>query len=164
MRVQAIVMAAALALPAALLTGPADAADATYRAPEVQWAGNVHVDGGTATVLAKYRCWGGNNEATHLWVSLKQGGGIDDFTAEELSQMEGTSQIAEAWYDTNVSGDTALNCNGKWQVQRYTVARAFGTLERGSAFLQFCLFDSTSTETNFPQGFAYEYVKADVRP
>ncbi len=166
MRGMRIVMAAvaALALPAALLAGPAAAAHATYRPPQVQWAGNVHVDCNTATVLAKYRCWGGNNEATHLWVSLKQGGGIDDFSAEQLAQMEGTSLIAEAWYDTNVTGDTALNCNGKWHVQRYTVAQEFGTLERGSAFLQFCLFDSTSTDTNFPQGFAYEYVKVNVRP
>lgn len=164
MRGTRIILAATLALPAALLAGPAGAAEATYQPPEVQWAGNVHLDGDAATVLAKYRCWGGNNEATHLWVSLKQGGGIDDYTAEQLAQMEGTSQIAEAWYDTNVTGDTALNCNGEWHVQQYTVAREFGTLERGSAFLQFCLFDSTSTETNFPQGFAYNYVKADVRP
>ena len=166
MRGTRIVMAAAAALtmPAALLAGPVAAASATYKDPEVQWAGNVHVDGDTATVLAKYRCWGGNNEATHLWVSLKQGGGIDDFTAAQLAEMEGTSQIAEAWYDTNVTGDTALNCNGKWHVQRYTVAKEFGTLKRGSAWLQFCLFDSTSTDTNFPQGFAYAYPKVNVRP
>lgn len=165
MPVMRIAMAAvALALPAALLAGPVDAAPATYKDPQVQWAGNVHVDGDTATVLAKYRCWGGNNEATHLWVSLKQGGGIDDFTAAELAEMEGTSGIAEAWYDTNVTGDTALNCNGKWHVQRYTVAREFGTLKRGSAWLQFCLFDSTSTDNNFPQGFAYAYPKVNVHP
>jgi hypothetical protein len=116
-------------------------------------------------VDAKYRCWGGN-ENTHLWVSLKQGGGITGKTAAELSQMEGTSAIARAWYDTNVV-DPALvtiNCNGQWHHHRYTVAREKGTLYKGSAFLQFCLFDSTADPTgqDLSYGFAYKYELVNV--
>jgi hypothetical protein len=38
------------------------------------------------------------------------------------------------------------------------VGREKGTLERGSAFLQFCLFDSTSDPTgqDLSHGFAYD--------
>jgi len=145
--------------------GPVQAEKATYKPPKVAWAGHVHAKGGVATVLAKYRCFGGN-EGTHLWVSLKQGGGIKGKTAKQLSNMEGTSKLARAWYDTNAvdPSRTTINCNGKWHVHRYTVAREKGTLHRGSAFLQFCLFDSTSDPTgqDLSKGFAYKYRLAHV--
>jgi hypothetical protein len=131
----------------------------------VAWAGDVHVKGGTATVLAKYRCWGGN-EGTHLWVALKQGGGITGQTAEELAAQEGTSAIARAYYDTNVVDPSlvTINCNGHWQIHRYTVAREKGNLYKGSAFLQFCLFDSTADPTgeDLSYGFAYKYKLVNV--
>jgi hypothetical protein len=93
------VQAAAVALPVALAAAPAQAQESaqpsTYHNPQVAWVRDAHARGGTASVLAKYRCWGGNQN-THLWVSLKQGGGITGKTAQELSQMEGTSAIAAA--------------------------------------------------------------------
>jgi hypothetical protein len=39
----------------------------------------------------------------------------------------------------------------------------FGTLARGPAWVQWCLFDNTSTEDNFPQGFAQDYGWRTVR-
>ncbi|MDQ2750232.1 MAG: hypothetical protein M3Y44_12020 [Actinomycetota bacterium] len=162
-------MAVAIAAPMLVMAAPAqahgDGEHSTYHSPEVAWAGHVQAHGGSATVLAKYRCWGGN-ENTHLWVSLKQGGGIEGKTAAELAQLEGTSALARAWYDTNVvdPAKVTINCNGRWHVHEYTVAREKGTLERGSAFLQFCLFDSTADPTgqDLSYGFAYKYILVNV--
>jgi hypothetical protein len=154
---------ATLVASALVAAPPAQAAGSAYQDPQVHWARNVHVHGATATVLAKYRCWGGN-EGTHLWVSLKQGAKISAMTVEELVSTNGTSALADAWYDTHA----AINCNGKWQVQRYTVSREFGTLKSGGkAFLQFCLFDSTAEsgpDADLSQGFAYDYRFVKVHP
>jgi hypothetical protein len=162
---KALACAAAVALPMALTALPAQAHDQgsapAYREPEVAWVHQAKAKGDRATVLAKYRCWGGN-EGTHVWVSLKQGGKINDYTAQELSEMEGTSALARAWYDTNPpqadQSTVYLICNGRWQVQKYTLGRVEGKgrLHRGRAFLQFCLFDSKATE-DLSHGFAYEY-------
>ena len=168
---KAFICAVALVVTSMTLVGsPAEAragsSAAPYHDPQVLWAGKVHAKRGTATVWAIYRCWGGN-ENTHLWVSLKQGGGIRGKTAEELAQMEGTSAIARAWYDTNVVDPSlvTINCNGKWQVHEYTVKREKGTLRRGSSFLQFCLFDSHADPTgeDLSVGFAYKYKLTKVR-
>jgi hypothetical protein len=156
---------ALLAAPMVLVTGQAPAsgapaAQAKYHPPQVAFVGHARASGGKASVLAVYRCWGGN-EGTHLWVSLKQGGGIKGKSLAKLSQMEGTSKIARAWYDTNVvdPAEVTINCNGKWQVHRYTVAREKGTLRAGRAFMQFCLFDSHSDPEgdNPDKGFAFKY-------
>ena len=50
-------------------------------------------------------------------------------------------------------------------MHEYTVAREKGTLLRGTAFLQFCLFDSHADPTgeDLSYGFAYEY-KIDQGP
>ena len=170
---RALICAVALVITSMTLVGsPAEAkagargAQAVYHNPQVFFAGKVHARRGTATVWAVYRCWGGN-ENTHLWVSLKQGGGIRGKTAQELSQMEGTSRIARAWYDTNVVAPrlVTINCNGQWQVHKYTVKREKGTLHRGSAFLQFCLFDSHADPTgeDLSYGFAYKYKLTKVQ-
>jgi opacity protein-like surface antigen len=162
-----LLCAAALAAPLVLVAAPAEATQRpTYRAPEVAWVSDATVHGDRASLVAKYRCYGGN-EGTHLWVSLKQGGGITGKTDEELSQLEGTSQLARAWYDTNVVDPTTvtLTCNGRWQVQRYTVGREKDQLRRGTAFMQFCLFDSTADPAgeDLSYGFAYEYRTVRVR-
>ena len=150
-------------IASALVATPAQAASSTYQEPQVQWARNVHVHGSTATVLAKYRCWGGN-DGTHLWVSLKQGPKISAMTVNELVNTPGTSGLADAWYDTHAG----IECNGKWQVQRYTVSKEFGTLHAGDkAFLQFCLFDSTAAsgpDADLSHGFAYNYRFVKVHP
>ena len=95
-------------------------------------------DPDTVTVAGVYRCKG-PAEAFHLWVSVKQGG--PDPTAE------GSSSTVDAWYDTNISGDTKVICDGKWQVavvdlgawaQDFT-GRPLGELENGKGWLQFCL-------------------------
>jgi hypothetical protein len=161
----------ALILALIVAVSPTYAAQTTYREPEVQWVHNVKANPDTATLLAKYRCWGGN-EGTHLWVSLKQGGGIDDLmglSQEELGQVEGTSAIAASWYESH---PTNVVCNGKWQIQEFTVARVMGIpdyhpdpwepLTDGPAFLQFCLFDSTNTG-DLSHGFAYLYKFVDVK-
>jgi hypothetical protein len=157
---------AALVAPLLLVASnaPADgatapAAKATYHPPQVAFVGHVRAKGGKARVQAVYRCWGGN-EGTHLWVSLKQGGGIKGKTLRQLNRMEGTSEIARAWYDTNVvdPSKVTINCNGKWQVHKYTVAREKGTLRAGKAYMQFCLFDShADPEGMSNKGFAFNY-------
>jgi hypothetical protein len=163
--IKTLAATAALAMPVAFLAAPttADAttsSKAAYHRPQVAVVVHAHASGGKATVRAVYRCWGGN-EGTHLWVSLKQGGGIRGKSAQQLSKMEGTSEIARAWYDTNVVNPrkVTINCNGRWHVHRYTVKREKGTLRKGRAFLQFCLFDSHSDPTgeDLSKGFAYKY-------
>jgi hypothetical protein len=161
-------LAAVAALSLSLLVGAGQStarAEASGRAgyhpPKVAFAGHAHaLPGGRAEVLAVYRCWGGN-KGTHLWVSLKQGGEINDHTAAELSRMEGTSELARAWYDTNpvAPRKVRINCNGVWHVHRYLLKREKGTLREGRAFLQFCLFDSHSDPTgrDLSKGFAYKY-------
>lgn len=160
--------AAVLALPLTATALPAQAhpqGKVTYREPEVAWVKDVRASGDEATVKAKYRCYGGD-EGTHLWVSLKQGGDIDNYGAEQLSTMQGTSALAATWYDTNAVDPTTvtLTCDGTWQVQRYTLGREKGTLVDGQAFLQFCLFDSTSDPAgeDLSHGFAYDYTFVDV--
>ncbi|MGY2702257.1 hypothetical protein ACVW2K_001841 [Nocardioides sp. HB32] len=162
----ALTAVAALALSLVAAGQPHAGADvagraAAYHHPKVAFVGHARaLPGGRAEVLAVYRCWGGNR-GTHLWVSLKQGGQIDDHTAKELSQMEGTSELARAWYDTNpvAPRKVQINCNGRWQVQRYVVKREKGTLRAGRAFMQFCLFDSHSDPQgqDLSKGFAYNY-------
>ena len=51
-----------------------------------------------------------------------------------------------------------INCDGQWQVHRYTVKREKGTLKPGRAFMQFCLFDSHSDpEGESNKGFVFNY-------
>ena len=148
----------ALATPAA-----ATAKAKAYQDPQVAWVGkNVHVspDGSKAFVNGKVRCFGGRT-GTHLWVSVKQG--------PRLSEPDHTgSSYADAWYDTNWNFEESpagltVDCDGHWHVVRVTMKNVFGELHDGSAYVQFCLFDNTSTDTNFPQGFAQDYGWRTVR-
>ena len=163
--------AAAVAAPLILAAAPASAAQVDYSAPEVAWVHNVKVSGDSGVLKAKYRCWGGN-EGVHLWVSLKQGGGITG-SAEDLAAQEGTSAMAESWYDSHPEG---VVCNGKWQIQTFAVDREMGIpgyhpaawapLRNGPAFLQFCLFDSTAEagpDADLSQGFGYLYDWVQVK-
>lgn len=160
------------ALAGSVVLGLAGVANAcppstAYHTPEVAWVHDVDAGPDSATLLAKYRCWGGN-EGTHLWVSLKQGGGITGDPAA-LAQQEGTSALADAWYDSHPEG--VVVCNAKWQVQEFTVNRElanpentahpgdWNSLKKGHAFLQFCLFDSTGDPAgmDLSKGFGYLY-------
>jgi len=162
-----VISAAVAAAAVAGGTTSAQAAQVEYDNPQIAWVHNVKATQDSATLLAKYRCWGGN-EGTHLWVSLKQGGGITG-SPEELAAQEGTSALAASWYDSH-SEDVV--CDGTWQIQQFTVNRVAGIpgyhpeawepLVDGPAFLQFCLFDSTATE-DLSRGFAYLYSYVPVK-
>ncbi|WP_270889564.1 hypothetical protein [Pedococcus sp. 5OH_020] len=157
-------LAAAAAFALATTAIPVTSATAAeLPAPEVAWVGShVVANGSDAYIQAKYRCYGGET-GTHLWASIKQGG--EDPTAD------GSGMKSTAWYDTNYqyandpAGQT-IGCDGHWHVQRFTVKlvdHPFGTdyvsqtLQNGPAWVQFCVFDSSATDDNFPQGFAYSY-------
>lgn len=163
MRLARVAAGAALAL-AAVTALPAGSAFAEELAPpEIAWVGDhVVANGSNAYIQAKFRCFGGET-GTHLWASIKQGG--PDPTAE------GSGMTSDAWYDTNYqyannpAGQT-IQCDGKWHVNRFTVKlvdHPFGTgyvsgeLAKGAAWVQFCVFDSSATDDNFPTGFAYNY-------
>lgn len=159
MKIATIAAAAGLALSAVALPA-AGASAAELPPPEIAWVGNnVVVHGSDADILAKYRCYGGET-GTHLWASIKQGG--PDPTAE------GSGMTSTAWYDTNYqyandpAGQT-INCDGHWHTTKFTVKlvdHPFGTdyvsqqLAKGAAWVQFCVFDSSATDDNFPTGFA----------
>jgi hypothetical protein len=143
MRKSIALAAAAATLAAPLIASAPVSAAVSTGAPEVAWVNpNVRVVGDSAFVTAKYRC-SPATDATHLWVSVKQGGtGLDG---------EGSGGTAQSWYDTNVTrGGTweepgpeiPVTCDGTWQhqtveVQRYADKRP---LERGAAYVQFCLY------------------------
>ena len=86
----------------------------------------------------QYRCWGPSDQM-HLWVSVKQGG--PDPTAE------GSSSTVKAWYDTNISMDVRVRCDGAWhwrtvQLGRHPedfTGRDLGYLKNGKAWMQFCM-------------------------
>jgi hypothetical protein len=148
-------LAVAVAAGAFLVSAaaPAQAAPvakpAVGTAPEILWTGPValvHPGNESATVLGIYRC-SAPLDQMHLWVSVKQGG--PDPTAE------GSSSTVNAWYDTNISQDVAVTCNGKWQVATVDLGRhatdftgrPLGKLTNGKAWLQFCLVQGTDEAT-----------------
>ena len=141
MRKNVFAAASLLALGTALV--PAAAGAEENPGLEVSWVGDnvvVSADRAEATVLAKFRCFGGE-EGTHLWVSFKQDG--------ENLEGEGSGARARAHYDTNymwaeVEGGQTINCNGQWHTTKYTVKQVpgKGTLDRGAAWVQFCAFDT----------------------
>jgi hypothetical protein len=144
-----IVTLVALTLSFTGLAGASASSTSTTRAPQVKdlnWKaereGRSEVE-----VSAKYRCWGPSDQM-HLWVSVKQGG--PDPTAE------GSSTTVKAWYDTNISQDVKVTCDGQWhsrevELGRHPLAnkpgdtdttppsRRLGYLHEGKAWLQFCL-------------------------
>jgi hypothetical protein len=141
-----IVLLAVLGVSA---TGMASASAGT-RAPEIRSLGAYATENGNPDVVkvtGTYRCWGRSN-MMHLWVSVKQGG--PDPTAE------GSSSTVNAWYDTNVSMDVRVICDGTWRTRTVTLGRhdtdftgrSLGYLQNGPAWLQFCLVP-VSNESNF---------------
>lgn len=128
--------------------GTAQAAPTTQTGPEILWTGPVAISrsGDSVTVSGIYRC-SAPLDQMHLWVSVKQGG--PDPTAE------GSSSTVDAWYDTNVSQDVAVTCDGRWHFTWVDLGRhdtdfsgrPLGYLHNGNAWLQFCLVQGTSEET-----------------
>jgi hypothetical protein len=124
---------------------PASAQSTTPRTPEIGNLVPVAVrdhGGETVKVVGQYRCWG-PSDTMHVWVSVKQGG--PDPTAE------GSSSTVDAWYDTNVSQDVAVTCDGRWHVKVVTLGRnatdftgrPLAKLRSGKAWLQFCMVPAT---------------------
>jgi hypothetical protein len=132
----------------------------SYASPVVEWVSPVvHALGdGSAVVHGKYQCSGGN-VGTHLYIGVKQGPQVNatDHTG---------SQFADTFYSTNWNADgpgLRLNCDGFSHNASFVVkpdpywAKANDApppLHTGAAFVQFCLFDSTGSETT---GFAFDY-------
>jgi hypothetical protein len=149
-----MMIAAVAAATPLVAAGTAQAAE--LPAPEVAFVQDnvvVAANRAEATVLAKYRCYGGE-EGTHLWVSAKQG---------ENLEAEGSSAWATAWYDTNYqyaenpAGQT-IDCDGHWHATRFTIKRVEGKglLKPGSVWVQFCVFDS---QGGFGSVSAYKTVR-----
>jgi hypothetical protein len=69
-----------------------------------------------------------------------------DRTADPMLATEGSSQVAAAWSQSH-SGVLLLTCDGMNHVTTFSVdqvEQGFGTLAKGDAWVQFCLFDSTT--------------------
>jgi hypothetical protein len=141
-----------------LMASPAAAKSTPTTSAKV--VGTVHITGdGTAEVQAQYTCTIADpvNHPGHLWVSVKQNtdGTVDPAVAGEGSGFGG---IAQRWEDSHRD---PVTCDGKNHVARFAVdqledkGRPYGTLVKGSAWVQFCLFDDTTPqgdgETDFGQ-------------
>jgi hypothetical protein len=116
-------------------------------------------------VHAKYTCSGGS-AGTHLYIGVKQGPQVNatDHTS---------SQYARTFYSTNWNSDgpgLSLNCDGRSHNASFVLkpdpyfqnAASAPALGRGSAFVQFCMFDSHNTGEDDPTGFAFDYSMAKV--
>lgn len=187
-RVLPMLLSAGVLTAASLVAAPsAQAADPTeaWRPADITYAKVMKVDKTHAHVVAKYRCFGGNDERTHVWVSIKQGPKITAMSLDELVASEGTSQISKAWYNSNVpaAGGTepvalTANCDGRWHRDHYTIyrqldlpnedgstARPLGTLKTGRVFVQYCLIDSFASQTDQsdPTGINWKYSKPKIK-
>jgi hypothetical protein len=136
-----LLVTAALAGLAVFGAAAPAAVAAPAHATSAQLVGVVHQTGPTtAQVSARYTC---NGAAEHLWVSVKQ---TADRTADPALANEGSSGIAAAWSQSH-AGVAQLVCDGKNHVVTVMVdqtEQGFGTLAKGDAWVQFCLFDATT--------------------
>ncbi len=117
-------LSAAALTAASLVAAPsAQAADppAKWQPATILYAKVVKADRKHVHVKARYRCFGDNNEKTHVFVSVKQGPKISKMSLEQLAiESEGTSAISKAWYNTNVPApgkqpaNITANCDGKF--------------------------------------------------
>lgn len=90
---------------------------------------------GTAEVRVRYVCQP-QSSPLHVWVSAKQSA---DGKRDDRLMEEGSSQVAAAWLQSH---PTEFTCNGRWHVQSFpidTQEQGKGTLQRGRAWVQFCL-------------------------
>ena len=118
--------------------------------PQVKWLAPLAIVRSSSpdqvTVAGTYKC-SAPLDQMHLWVSVKQGG--PDPTAE------GSSSTVNAWYDTNISQDVDVTCNGRWQHVFVKLGmhptdftgRALTQLKTGHAWMQFCLVQGTDEAT-----------------
>jgi hypothetical protein len=163
-------LAAAIGLVAAG-AGTAQAAKPwkSYHQPVVHWvAPVVHAISahGSAVVHADYQCAGGSAN-THLFIAVKQGPQVNTTT-------HSTSEFAKTFYSTNYNSDgpgLRLICDGRAHNRRFVLkpdpfwpnaGNNPPALHAGRAFVQFCMFDSTNTGENDPNGFAFNYTMKKV--
>ena len=124
----------AAAIAAAAVAVPVTAGAAPSGPGQAQILGTVVTHGdGTASVRARYVCADG----AHLWVSAKQA--ADGRRDARLTQ-EGSSAHAAAWVQSH---PTEFTCDGRWHTGTFqidTTEQGFGELERGQAWVQFCMY------------------------
>jgi len=134
---------AATVLALAGATGLATPALAAAHTTQDQLVGVVRQTGPTtAVVMARYTCTASSPEQVHLWISVKQ---VADRSADPILTTEGSSSKAVAWSQTHAGVPI---CDGQNHVTKFTVdqtEQGFGTLAKGEAWVQFCLFDATTT-------------------
>ena len=123
----------ALAAPAAPPTSKAEVIDVATRTGST-----------TATILVRYTCTG-PAEQVHTWVSVKQ---AKSLTSDKRLMEEGTGYggVAAAWSQSH--GGSPI-CDGKQHYSLFSVDQeeaGYGTLKRGMAYIQFCLFDAYNTQ------------------
>lgn len=112
----------------------------------------------TAEVQAQYRCYANADTQLHLWVSVKQaadgsadprlanpgsGGGTD----ENGNPIPGV-YTAATWVQSH-AGAAKLQCDGHTHVAKFAVDQSeqgYGTLRKGEAWVQFCLFDANNQQ------------------
>ena len=130
------ILAAAVAVLAAGVL-PATAGAAPKR-PQAQILGTVVKTGpSAAAVTARYTC----PEGFHLWVSAKQSA---DGSRDPRLTEEGSSQYSAAWLQNH---PTDFTCDGEWHTGTYQVDLSeygFGDLQKGQAWVQFCLIGETT--------------------
>jgi hypothetical protein len=164
MKIRRLLAGAAITATALVTIAPAagaSSAGTNPKATEAKVIGSVMIDPenpGVAYVLAQYRCTVADpvNDPSHLWVSVKQSadGAFDPELSEEGSGFGGT---AARWEDSHRN---PVDCDGRTHVDRFTVDQlegkeSYGTLTKGVAWVQFCLFDDTTPkgdgQTDFGQ-------------
>ena len=144
-RIAFVLVTAAVA--ACALAGLASASPAGKT--DAQVLGNVAIDPSDPTVgyvTARYICNGGQTEATHLWVSVKQ---TADRSPANALKEEGSSGVAAAWSQSHPTAQVA--CDGRWHTQTFRIAQddyGFGVLAKGQGYVQFCLFGGDGTYTS----------------
>jgi hypothetical protein len=138
-----------LATTAALALAAPVAAEPAPKQTTAEIVGTVKIDPNNptvATVHARYTCTSPTTQQPHLWVSVKQ---TADRTADPRLAQEGSSTISAAWSDSHRD---PIICDGKSHTDTFTVDQlertspnTFGPLAKGKAWVQFCLFDATTT-------------------
>jgi hypothetical protein len=112
--------------------------------------GTTHISkhGKQATLTVRYSC----DRGDHLWVSLKQSATGKRNPAIQ-AEGSGGKKVAKTWLDSHRN---PVVCDNQRHTARFTVDQKepgkYGKLRRGSAWLQFCVTDSSITDMNDPRG------------
>jgi len=140
-------LAVGVAGAASLLLATATPAGADTGPVAAYGGGAVVVHGDTASVRIVYTCGTADNHDSHLFVAVKQGGGVSPTNASS-EDVDLT-----AFYSTNWSvdaGPNALNCDGQRHQQWVVVKpQGPGALHSGAVLVQVCVFDSFGMSTPY---------------